>query len=257
MRAVPDITMVKGGVGGNAWILEEERAVTLIDSGTRASYRRILECLRALGREPESVSTILLTHGHPDHYGGASRLQRETGARVLIHSADVTVNRSGTPLVRYHWVPGIVAPNVDGFLEDGQVLPVMGGLTVLHTPGHTPGSVAFHLVARDLLFTGDTLLANGRHFRRPLPLPHTKRSDYRRSVQRLSGLSFETAYPGHGLPIVGGAGARLREFDLLRYGRDVPWWWRAMRGVPLVSRLGIGIAARTLTPLGRTGESGS
>lgn len=254
MQGVPDISMVKGGVGGNAWILEEEGAVTLIDSGARGGDRRILECLRALGREPESVSTILLTHGHPDHYGGASRLQRETGARVLVHPGDVTLSREGTSRVRYHWVPGIEAPDVDGYLEDGQVLLVMGGLTVLHTPGHTPGSVAFHLVGRDLLFTGDTLLANGRHFRRPLPLPNTKRSDHRRSVQRLSDLSFETAFPGHGLPIVGGAGARLREFAQLRYGRDVPWWWRAARGVPMVSRLGIGIAARTLTPLGRAGD---
>jgi len=110
MQVAPDITMIKGRVAGNAWILEEERGVTLIDAGGRGSERRILECLRALGRQPEDVSTILLTHGHPDHYGGAPRLQRETGARVLIHPGDVPYASDGTPRVRYHWAPGVEAP---------------------------------------------------------------------------------------------------------------------------------------------------
>ena len=238
MRVAPDITMVKGGAGANAWVLEAEDGVTLIDAGTPGTAPQILACLRALGREPESLSLILLTHGHPDHYGGATRLQQETGARVLAHPGDLVGGR-----LRYHWVPGLVPPRVDGLLADGQRFPVHGGLHVVHTPGHTPGSVSFHLPARDVLFTGDTLLANGRYFRRPLPFPHTRSADHRRSVQRLAELRFETASPGHGAPIQGEARQRLLEFVRLRYGDGGPPWWRVARHVPFVSRLGIGRAA--------------
>lgn len=86
---------------------------------------------------------------------------------------------------------------------------------------------------------------------RPLPfLPGTRHSDYRRSVRRLAELRFQTALPGHGLPILRDAGQRLIEYVELRYGSVLPLWWRAGRRVPLVSRLGIGVAARRLTAPG-------
>ena len=78
-------------------------------------------------------------------------------------------------------------------LEEGQTLPTMGGLRVLHTPGHTPGSIALYLEERGVLFSGDMLLSDGRVFFRPFPFPGTNFRAYRSSVKRLARLEFDVA----------------------------------------------------------------
>ncbi len=83
-------------------------------------------------------------------------------------------------------------------IEDGQLLPVLGGLRVPHTLGHTPGSVCLYLEQEQVLFTGGTLLADGFLFRRPVLFPGTSLREYRASLGQLSELPFEIASVGHG-----------------------------------------------------------
>jgi len=101
----------------------------------------------------------------------------------------------------------------------------MGGLRVLHTPGHTPGSVCLYLEQQKALFIGDTLLADGVRFRRPVPFPGTNLRQYRESVDRLAQLPFETACVGHGKPLLQDAGTRLGEM-LDNYSWMAPLWER-------------------------------
>ncbi|GBD11911.1 putative metallo-hydrolase YflN [bacterium HR23] len=213
--------------GCNVYLLVGQEGLTLIDSGLPWGAPRVLEGIRALGFQPLALRVILVTHGHPDHYGGAGDLQQQTGAKVYMHRADTVPTARGDTVPRYFPIPGYPRPVVDGFLEEGQVLPILGGLRVLHTPGHTPGSICLLLEMHGLLFTGDTLLTTRSRFARPLPI-HDPEA-YMRSLERLAGLSFEKACPGHGRPLLEGADERLRGLVEAVKARGGPAWWRLLR----------------------------
>lgn len=141
--------MQVGPIGTNCYILEDEttKKAAVIDPGDEAG--RILAELK---KSDVQVEYILLTHGHYDHTTGVPELHRALpGARIYIHQADA--HGAGSRLYP-------LAGEVDGLLYygEGDTLP-LGGLTieVLHTPGHSPGSVV--LKVADVLFTGDTLFA--------------------------------------------------------------------------------------------------
>ena len=139
--------MQVGPIGTNCYILEDGKKAAVIDPGDEAD--RILAQLNQLDVQ---VEYILLTHGHYDHTTGVPELHRALpGAKIYIHQADA--NGAGSRLFP-------LAGQVDDLLlyDEGDALP-LGALTieVLHTPGHSPGSVT--LKAGDVLFTGDTLFA--------------------------------------------------------------------------------------------------
>ena len=139
--------MQVGPIGTNCYILESEHQIAVIDPGDEAG--RILAELK---KSDAQVEYILLTHGHYDHTTAVPELhQALPQAKIYIHQADA--NGAGSRLFP-------LAGQVDDLLlyDEGDALP-LGDLTieVLHTPGHSPGSVT--LKAGDALFTGDTLFA--------------------------------------------------------------------------------------------------
>ena len=136
--------MQVGPIGTNCYILEDGKKAAVIDPGDEAD--------RILAQLDVQVEYILLTHGHYDHTTGVPELHKALpGAKIYIHQADA--NGAGSRLFP-------LAGQVDDLLlyDEGDTLP-LGALTieVLHTPGHSPGSVT--LKAGDVLFTGDTLFA--------------------------------------------------------------------------------------------------
>jgi glyoxylase-like metal-dependent hydrolase (beta-lactamase superfamily II) len=154
--------------------------------------------LAILARHKLTVKQILITHAHIDHIAGAARLKQITGAPILYNPRDL-------PLVKMMdmqagWL-GMPTPEVhapDDTLEDGRVIAITG-LTgnILHTPGHTQGSVCLHLPAQNLLLAGDTLFAGsvGR-----TDLPGGDGPTLIRSIHnKLMPLPDETVViPGHG-----------------------------------------------------------
>ncbi len=125
------------------------------------------------------VSRILMTHGHRDHWGTIDLLKSATGAPVYCHEADRQPR----------------ADKVDATLADGEEVPLGGGrLRVIHTPGHTPGSIC--LLTGRFLIAGDTLFPSGPgHSSKPEDLQQEIQS----ILQRLHVLPDETVvYPGHG-----------------------------------------------------------
>lgn len=171
---------VSFAVDTNIWLLGDEDEVLVVDAGFDVSA--ITAAID--GRE---VLGILCTHAHNDHADAAPTLADATGAPVLLHPGDArlwaTVNPGRRP---------------DAELTDGQVLTVAGSpVVVLHTPGHTAGSVCLHLPDDGLLFTGDTLLAGGPGITGDVL---SSRSTLLDSVRRkLLVLPDETViHPGHG-----------------------------------------------------------
>ena len=237
MEVLPGIHLLKGVMWSNAYLLEDGNQLVLVDAGLAPGSDKFFNYVYAIGRDPSELNTIILTHGHPDHTAGLRRLQRTTSARVLVHSDDAKLDAKGRhwvyypsqPMAREWGIPLLQKLYVDELVHGGQVLPIMGGLEVLHTPGHTPGSIVLHLRHRGVIFTGDSLLSDGKVFRRPLPFPGTDFKAYRSSVERIARLDFTVALPGHGKPLVGAGKDSVREV-LQRYFWAFAWG-RALRGM--------------------------
>jgi glyoxylase-like metal-dependent hydrolase (beta-lactamase superfamily II) len=198
--------------GSSVFLLDGERLV-LIDAGPRGSARRILRYLRVLGRSPGELDLVILTHYHPDHAGGASELSRLTGARVAAHVAEVPYLRGDVSMpnpIRHQALAAWAAPllplimpqpvQVDLVLRDGDVLPVFGGLRVVHTPGHTPGSICLHAPARRLLVVGDALEWKRGELRLPSRHFSEDLDEAARSIRKLAELDVHTICFSHFSP---------------------------------------------------------
>ncbi len=147
-------------LGCNCVILGDEATgeAIVVDPGGEAA--RILEALRERGL---TCKAILHTHTHFDHVGATGELQQDTGAPAMIHEADLFLYNGLQMQLDTFGIPfraPEVAP-IDQFLVDGRTVAAGGlELGVLHTPGHTPGSVSFTLPGeRPVLIAGDTLFA--------------------------------------------------------------------------------------------------
>jgi len=150
-------TFTVGPLACNCTIVgdEETREAIVIDPGDEVAliYRRITE----LGL---TVKQILITHGHIDHVGGALKLKRLTGAPILLNENDLELLAMMREQAAWVGVPTPAVAPPDESLKDGMIV----GLArypagVIHTPGHTQGSVCLHFAAQNLLFAGDTLFA--------------------------------------------------------------------------------------------------
>ena len=135
--------------------VDEDGQVTLVDTGLKSASKRTLAGLAAMGRSVDDVTRIVLTHAHGDHAGNAARLAELTAAPVSIHEVDAPFARDGIAPPRDATTSGgrlmnrmgkrgngFPAVSVGEELTDGQVLPIAGGLRVVHTPGHTMGHIA-------------------------------------------------------------------------------------------------------------------
>jgi glyoxylase-like metal-dependent hydrolase (beta-lactamase superfamily II) len=143
--------------------LISEPEMTLIDAGLIGSRRRVERYVSGLGRSISELTRIVCTHAHPDHIGGVREVAGERDVEVLMHPADLAglrvtlrdavANRNRGQLIAYFTRhPGEATP-----IEDGHLLPILGGLEVIHTPGHTPGSICLYAARHRLLFVGDAL----------------------------------------------------------------------------------------------------
>ena len=138
--------------------------IYLIDSGVASSEKIILNYLKATGRSPQEISTLILTHAHPDHIGAAAAIKRISGCTVAAHAAekawieDVDLQAKERPVPGFRSLVG-GSVQVDRTLQDGDVLHLESGLTlqVLHTPGHSPGSISLWLAEDGALFSGDAV----------------------------------------------------------------------------------------------------
>lgn len=208
----------------NMYLLDVPEGLTLIDTGFPGNETKVLDAFKALGRRASDLRHILLTHAHPDHIGGLAALKRITGARTYMHPVDIPIADRGGPFRPMKPAPGLlprilftvftrlnatVEPcRIDQAMTDGDVLPIGGGLTVIHVPGHCAGQVALLWTERGMLFTGDTCTnAMGLG----PPIGYEDRAEGERSQRRLANLEFERACFGHGKPILEGASGRFRK----------------------------------------------
>jgi hydroxyacylglutathione hydrolase len=163
--------------------------ICLIDSGVAGSEKIILDYLKRTGRSPEEIKRLILTHAHPDHIGAAAAIKRISGCTVAAHAAekawieDVDLQAKERPVPGFFSLVG-GSVQVDCTLQDGEVLHLEDGLAlqVLHTPGHSPGSLSLWLAEDGALFTADAVPIVG-----DMPIYQDILASVR-SIEKLSGI---------------------------------------------------------------------
>ena len=222
MEIVPGVHTIDSLGMGRAYLAIDADRVTVIDTGLKGSAERVLRALEAAGRKAQDVRQIVITHHHGDHSGSLAELAERTGAQVAVHALDA-------PIVRGERLPpgpssgGLLKPlltrmarpapaaHVNRELADGDEVDALDGIRVVHTPGHTPGSICLYCPKRRLLFVGDAA-ANTFGLRGPIGWFTEDAAQARESLRKLAALDFEAAFFGHGRPIDKDAVLRFRRF---------------------------------------------
>lgn len=147
-----------------AYLVYGVERICLIDCGVAGSERVLFDYVRSTGRSPDEIARIVQTHAHPDHIGATRTIKQATGCIVAAHLGDkpwiedIDLQCKERPIPNFQsLVAGSVA--VDRSLEDGDVLDLGDdlGLEVLHTPGHSNGSISLVLLEDRALFSGDAI----------------------------------------------------------------------------------------------------
>ena len=227
-QIIPDVYLIEGlrGDSGNVYLLVSGEGLTLVDSGLAGAADRIVSQLGGAGCALSDLQAVVLTHFHSDHTGNAAELARRSGARVLAHRDEVPYIERTKPVPfaslfqrMLNWLGDrLLKPvpcQVDQALQGGDVIEALGGLQVIHTPGHTPGSIALYQAERQILFCGDVLfnknpLTGKEGLQLSLPLFTLDKAQARESARKLAGLPVDVLCFGHGEPILHGAGDRMQ-----------------------------------------------
>ena len=212
--------------GTGAFLICED-TITVVDAGWRWTGGRILNQLRRLGRSPQEVSYIISTHMHLDHIGGMDYVKQHSSGRVAAHEREVRfLQRDGqvklpdpsrNPALGILLSPiySLLRPppvEVDILLRQGSQLSILGGMEVIHTPGHTPGSISLYFPSQGLLIAGDALEYKRAKLGLPSPWFTADMAQAKESVFQLAKLDVDVLGFSHFPPIRKNGSELLRQF---------------------------------------------
>jgi glyoxylase-like metal-dependent hydrolase (beta-lactamase superfamily II) len=217
----------------NWYLVEGDDGLTIVDAGVPSSWASLQAALRQLGRRPDELRALVLTHAHFDHVGFAERARRELGIPVYVHEDDAPLTKHPwrydheRPRVAYFATQVPALPIVATFLrhrafwpppieeivrygDDGGPLPVPGSPRVVPTPGHTVGHCSLHFPDRDAVIAGDALVTLDPYTARrgPRLVARAATADVERNTRTLDALAATGArvvLTGHGEPWTEGA----------------------------------------------------
>ena len=216
MEVFPKVIRI-ARMGGmyNSYVVRGERKSILVDTGLPGSEKAILNVLKKNDITLDAVSLILITHGHIDHFGSAKALKELTAAPIAIHGNDIEGPRQGTPV--FMRPQGSVGKAMDIWFSRQRVEPISvdielkGGESLLefgingkivHTPGHTPGSISIVLSKEAII--GD--MAVGQWFLSKKPAKQhlfcwNPQVNKNKLIRLINDYPIEILYSGHGGPL--------------------------------------------------------
>jgi glyoxylase-like metal-dependent hydrolase (beta-lactamase superfamily II) len=209
----------------NAFIIDGDEGVVLVDTGYPNKQGVIVEALSDIGRSAKDVTAILLTHGHFDHTGGAAALQSASDATVYASTLDAPIAQGDRPapappfIERLPVLPWLVSllPSaapviVDHIVGEDATEHLPAGISVIDSPGHTPGHISYLLDRDDgVLFVGDAAIGSHGEIKRGFFNRKTPAIDD--SIRHIGRSEFDIAAFGHSGPISGYASVAFQRFE--------------------------------------------
>ncbi len=219
MEIIPNVHIISGGMV-NCYLIVDADGLTLIDTGLPGNAKRVLQYVGGLGCKPGDVKRIIITHADGDHVGSLAALKAATGAYVYANAAEaeaIAAGRSSRDLKADHLLLKLVfaitgrlfkasPAQVDELVTEGQVLPVLGGLRVVETPGHTPGHISLFAPSADILFVGDSLVSDKNGLRGSRGANTWDQDKANAAVRKQAALGARIVCSGHGPVVMDAAG---------------------------------------------------
>jgi glyoxylase-like metal-dependent hydrolase (beta-lactamase superfamily II) len=226
MQIRPDVYLLRGKAS-NFYLCVDEDGLTLIDAGMPKEQQLVFDLLDQLGRDPSQIVRIVVTHADIDHAGSLAAIQSASGAQIYAGEMTGGYLRAGKSpdhlpgllqwisnmFINYQSVP----ENGIEIFSDGDKLPVLGGLEVLATPGHTHDHFSFYSPSTGVLFAGDAIDTRNGRLNRSRKWLTADEEKANQSAIRLIELTPAAFACGHGDPLTGhDSGDLMKFFNELR-----------------------------------------
>ncbi len=219
MEIAPNIHLIPGIIA-NSYLITELQGLTLIDAGLPGSGKKVLRYMTDLGYAPRGLKRIVITHSDYDHVGGLAELKAATGARIfasVIEAEAIASGKASRPLkptnIFARLVFGLMGrmfkadpAKVDETLQEGTLMPVLGGLQVLDTCGHTPGHISLYCPAAGVLFCGDSIVSEKKGLRGSRGANNWDKPKADEAVRKQAALGAQIVCSGHGAVVKEAAG---------------------------------------------------
>jgi glyoxylase-like metal-dependent hydrolase (beta-lactamase superfamily II) len=207
----------------NAYLIEDGD-LTLVDTGFPGSMSRIFSDMKNIGKDPSRIKRIILTHAHADHAGSAAEIQKALDIPIITHPINVEFVENGKAAKEMHLTSGVMnwiiyqlfvknasktidPATVQENVQDNDIIPVAGGIKVIHTPGHCAGHIALLVKSENLLIAGD-ICSNTMGL--DYALLYEDKSVGKQSLLKVSDNFFEKAVFGHGKAMLEKASEKIK-----------------------------------------------
>ena len=218
MEILSDVHWIDGITANTYLVLGDQ--TTLIDTGTPGKQDNIINYqINVLKGKAQDIKTIVLTHHHMDHTGSLYELKRITNADIAAYKGDLDIisgEKSSSDPIYMRFISRLMAAftsykfiKPDIGLEENDMVD---NYRVLHTPGHTPGSIALYNRDNGVIFVGDTLTYDGSKVGGPPSFLINDRTALKKSVKKISDLDPLIMLSGHGKPLTENTSELIRDY---------------------------------------------
>ncbi len=221
MKITSEIYQIENVRGANSYLVMNKDGILIIDTGLPGNGGKIIKYIEGLGKKSQDIHYIVLTHSDPDHSGSVAELKKITDAKIAIHEADAPSISGERQVKEMKGIPDVLLSfflkrvmkfqtvKPDLLLKEGDEIE---GFKIIHTPGHTPGSIS--LYGKEVLFSGDALQVNRKG--NLTPSRKLMASDIKQaweSIRKINNLNleFKILLPGHRKVILKDASKMLKD----------------------------------------------
>lgn len=198
MKIGDNVYCLESTKGSYSYLIKDKKSI-LIDTGYPGKFEAILDEIKSLNVEPNSIKHILLTHHDVDHVGNATLLQKETEATLWAPKKDIPyiLGDKSRPGIKklVSFIMRVKKPEKITSYKD----PKIENVEIISTPGHTPGHVSF--LYKDILFAGDLMRNSDGKLKKPPKIGNSNNKSIDESIVKLNEYSFKWVCPAHGEPL--------------------------------------------------------